>query len=308
MLRLGLWSKKGARSLAIAALLSLGAATGFAACGEESAGLCEPGTEVFCKCKGGFDGTKTCGEDGATFGPCTTEEGECPEIGSSSATGKPQECEPDSVDPCTCDDGMTLGEKTCDSEGEGFGPCLVSGAECAAAGTKGFFEPCTLANECLSGICEGFCTRTCATYQDCIESDDVYGDCVDFGSAGQLCAQYCFNQEDCGAFGYAEDVLCGGTTDVNDPSFVFAACGRWPDGVSGYPYGTACDEAAGTVLVGDGQDVPGACHLGLAGVQNVCDGLECVKGCYEHIDCPQMDCSAMGGFRGCCESDLTGCM
>ena len=56
------------------------------------------------------------------------------------------------------------------------------GSECAAAGTLEFFQPCTADNECLSGICRGFCTRECDSFMDCHETDELYGDCVDFAT------------------------------------------------------------------------------------------------------------------------------
>ena len=37
----------------------------------EAATLCDPGSEVFCKCVGGADGTKTCDETGQAFGACS---------------------------------------------------------------------------------------------------------------------------------------------------------------------------------------------------------------------------------------------
>lgn len=33
--------------------------------------VCVPGSEVFCQCAGGGDGTRTCSDDGLTLGDCT---------------------------------------------------------------------------------------------------------------------------------------------------------------------------------------------------------------------------------------------
>jgi len=286
-------------------LASLGLASlGFTllACGDSGEeGLCTPAEEIFCKCRGGVeDGTKTCNDDGNSFGPCISADGECEEIETSTSSGDPQNCEPDSVDPCTCDDGMTMGETTCEPDGSGFGPCLVDGSECAAAGTLGFFEVCSAANDCQSGICDGFCTRACADYTECQESAEVFGDCVSFDGGSKKCAPYCFAQEDCAAYG--AESYCSG---VEDPTFIFAACGPWA-APSGMPYGTLCDFDPPTLLVGDPQNpqtIGGDCHLGLAGVQNVCVFGECSKACYENQDCPNSDCSSDGSTPGCCISE-----
>lgn len=292
---------------AILAFFTTGAfALGLGACGDSgnSAGgaeLCTPGEEIYCNCQGTREpGTKTCLGDGTSFGPCVGPDGECQEISSTTTTGTPQECEPDSTESCTCDDGVTQGDKTCDEEGSGFGPCLVDGGECAAAGTLGFFEVCAVANECLSGICEGFCTRACESYQDCQESDTLYGDCVDFGTGTKHCAPYCLSQEDCAPYG--QDAICSG---IEDPTWIFAACGPF-QAPQGMPYGTLCEPNPPQLLVGD-PDNPviedGDCHLGLAGVQNVCVFGECSKACYEDIDCPADDCTSDGTTPGCCLSD-----
>lgn len=284
-----------------ASLLSVAVGFSFAACEGETETLCTPAEEIYCNCQGTRDpGTKTCADDGNSFGACVGPDGECEEVSTSTSTGDPTECEPDDVQPCTCDDGTTMGETTCESDGSGFGPCLVDGSECAAAGTLGFFEACTADNQCLSGVCRGFCTRECADYTECHESDEVFGDCVDFGTGTKHCAPYCFAQADCDPYG---EVWCSG---VDDPTYIFAACGPFnpPEGM---PYTTVCDEVEGSILAGDPNNpevVMADCHLGLAGVQNICVFGECSKGCYENIDCPQSDCSQTDGtVPGCCLSE-----
>lgn len=289
---------------AFLALMSAGVvALGLAACGDSAEEmLCTPAEEIYCNCQGTREpGTKTCLDDGMSFGPCVGPDGECEEVSSSTSTGgDPQECEPDSVEPCTCDDGTTMGETTCEADGSGFGPCLVDGGECAAAGTLGFFEVCAAANECLSGDCQGFCTRECTDYNDCQESETLFGDCVDFGSGTKHCAPYCLGQEDCAPYG--QTAICSG---VEDPTWIFAACGPF-EAPQGMPYGTLCEPDPPQLLVGnpdDPQIEAGDCHLGLAGVQNVCVFGECSKACYEDIDCPANDCSSDGMTPGCCLSD-----
>ena len=42
--------------------------------------LCEPGTEIFCRCRGGTPGTKLCNEAGESFSECRLGDGECTEI------------------------------------------------------------------------------------------------------------------------------------------------------------------------------------------------------------------------------------
>ncbi len=282
-------------------LLAITTALSFAACEGETETLCTAAEEIYCNCQGTRDpGTKTCAEDGMSFGPCVGPDGECQEVeNSSTSSGDPTECEPDDVQPCTCDDGTTMGETTCESDGSGFGPCLVSGGECAAAGTLEFFQPCTSDNECLSGICRGFCTRECQDYMGCVETDELFGDCVDFNGGGtRHCAPYCFSQEECSGF---TEVVCSG---VEDPAYIFAACGPF-EPPQGMPLGTLCDPTDNTMLVGDPnnpQTVQAFCHLGLAGVENVCIFGECTKGCYEDIDCPNSDCSSDGSVPGCCIS------
>ncbi len=287
------------RFLAVASLLALGASFGLVACGEEEPSFCVPGEPTYCQCAGSRDpGEHVCNEDGATFGPCiNTDTGEeCQEVPTSSSTGEPTNCEPDSTKDCTCEDGVTMGEQTCDADGDAYGPCLVDGEPCSAPPTLDVYAPCTEDAECLTGVCEGFCTRECETFMECEET----ADCVDFGSGTTHCAPYCFSQEDCAPFG--STAVCSG---VEDPTWIFAACGPF-DPPQGMPYGTVCDEVAGEILAGDPQNpevVQAQCHLGLAGVQNICVFSECSKACYEDIDCPQADCTSDGMVPGCCASE-----
>lgn len=47
---------------------------------KEAQTICEPGTEIFCRCRGGAPGTKLCADDGNGFGECRLADGECTEI------------------------------------------------------------------------------------------------------------------------------------------------------------------------------------------------------------------------------------
>ncbi|MBM4358869.1 MAG: lamin tail domain-containing protein [Deltaproteobacteria bacterium] len=42
--------------------------------------ICTPGTEIFCRCRGGTPGTKLCNDEGNGFGECRLADGECTEI------------------------------------------------------------------------------------------------------------------------------------------------------------------------------------------------------------------------------------
>jgi hypothetical protein len=106
--------------------------------------LCDAGSNVFCRCRGGGAGTKKCKDDGDGFGACETSSGECEEIddptGSGSGGGEPIPPPP----------------------GELLGPCSID-------------------SDCKDGmVCPmGYCTKSCASYAEC---DD--GDCVNWmGSA-----------------------------------------------------------------------------------------------------------------------------
>jgi hypothetical protein len=64
--------------------LSLGLGLLVLACPEETRDdepqVCDPGEEIFCRCRGGAAGTKQCLDDGESFGPCLQFSGECTEI------------------------------------------------------------------------------------------------------------------------------------------------------------------------------------------------------------------------------------
>jgi hypothetical protein len=293
------------RPLALSLFLAISAIAAGACGGDDTAEtLCTPGEEVFCKCRGGFEGTKTCLDDGQSFGECTTPDGECPTIEeTTSSTSSSSLCTAGEEIFCTCDDG-TDGSKRCADDGQSYGDCTTPNGPCGAGmGDKLLYEPCVSGSECASGTCSGgMCTRTCASYVECVDEPNmIFGDCVDFGGGNTLCGPYCFTQENCAAYGGASQ--CGGTSALDDPMLSFAACGDWGGTPKGYPAGTPCDEVAGEILFLGDNVVQSTCDLGLDGVQNVCLFGECAKACYEAADCPAMDCTSNGMAPGCCSSD-----
>ncbi|MFO0552004.1 MAG: hypothetical protein U0271_26700 [Polyangiaceae bacterium] len=294
------------------ALLLLLAAPLFsvAACGDSGTNpdqTCEPGTEIFCKCRGGFKGTRTCLDDGQSFGECTTEDGPCPTIDdTSSSSSAMMNCDPGVTVFCQCTDGSD-GTKTCDDAGQGFSDCENAAGTCGGVpADKLLYDACTSSAECVTGLCDhGFCSRDCGNWTECVdEANERYGDCVRLDNmTKQICAPYCIAQTDCTAYGASS--LCGGAVALDDPTIAFAVCANWGTAVTGIAYGTPCDFVDGQeqVLFAGGTVVTMDCDLGLAGQQNVCLFGECSKGCYESNECPQMDCTSDGTNAGCCASD-----
>lgn len=255
--------------LAGACLALASLSIGVASCKSGQETLCEPGKEIFCKCRGGFEGTQTCLPDGNSFGECTTPEGMCPAIDMSSSSA-----------------GSTGA-----SSGSG------------STGDKALYDACTDGSECASGLCDGFCTIDCASFQECAnDGGEVGGDCVRYeGGTKQRCAPYCKNQEECTMY-YAAPVACGGAKALDDPSLSFAVCAPWNDELDGLPQGTPCDEAAGTVTLLGNIVVPGKCGLGLA-LGDICAFDTCLHACYENAECPMNDCDSNGATPGCCVSE-----
>lgn len=248
--------------------LAIGAlSAGATSCDGGQSTLCEPGKEIFCKCRGGFEGTQTCMADGNSFGACTTPEGECPAINMSSSSGATSAA----------------------SSGSG------------STGDKVLYDSCTDGSECASGLCDGYCTIDCASYSECTnEGGIVGGDCVRYEQGTkQRCAPYCANQGDCTNF-YAAPVACGGAKALDDPSLSLAVCAPWGAELDGLPQGTECDDAAGTVKL-LGVDVMAKCGLGLA-LGNICAFGTCLHACYENAECPDNDCDSNGSSPGCCAS------
>jgi len=254
----------------LATVVVVGSLGAFVACGgDETTTLCDPGTEVFCKCRGGFEGTKTCLDDGNSFGDCTTDEGSCPDVSQTTST--------------------TTGDTT--------------GAGGGATGDKGLYDACTDGSECASGTCEGFCTTTCTSYEQCTDDANMlYGDCVEY-DGGTFCAPYCTGASECGSYG--ADVACGGAIALDDATLSFGACAKWGSALAGMPAGTLCDDQENTILVLGDYVVDGLCSLDNAGVADVCVFGECTNACFEDADCPALDCDSSGSTPGCCTSAPT---
>ncbi len=226
-------------------------------CSDDPAGeqLCDPGSNVFCRCRGTREsGTKACNEAGDAFGTCETSFGECEEVegptgssGTGTGTGGGP---PDPPDP-----------------GELFASCdEKEGLVC---------------NEGLDCSPMGYCSKACDNFEDCTAA----GDCIAFG-ANQLCAPYCTEQTDCGA--YSTIATCGFTNNAV-PTFGVVVCAQWGDQLAlppdGYPEGSTC-----------GGDT--ACNLGFEGTERVCDTDGCTDGCRIDTDCA-------GGGEAMCSSDGT---
>jgi hypothetical protein len=301
------------RRILWALLLVGGAGVLAASCGDgETADgtTCTPGEEIFCRCKGGGDATKTCLDDGESFGECGTVDGPCPDGEEDDDDGDDDDdsdgetfCTPFEETACTCGDG-SAGLQECDDEGASFGECTAAGVPCGGGatttatasssssgggGTTLLFEPCGGDGECVSGSCAmGFCTQECGNLNDCIDDGGVQGECVRFeGGALQICAPYCEVQGDCIDL-YGDQSRCGYgvTTDTGE---WFLACGDWGSDLEVPPLGTPCAEDY-------------ECHLNLYGAERVCYFDECIEGCYVADDCPERfpECSSGGATPGTC--------
>jgi hypothetical protein len=252
------------------------AALGFAslsavACGDDGATetLCKPGEEIFCKCRGGYQGTKTCLDDGASFGECTTLDGPCPEI-------------PDTT-------SSTSTSSSSSSGGGGGG-----------TGDKALYAPCESGGECSTGTCEnGFCTRECVDYTVCSdEAAEAYGDCVVFPGGAKLCGPYCVTQSDCAAYGPSSG--CSGATALDDPNFLFAVCGEWGAELSGMPYGTLCED--GTLIYND-QIITAECDLGATGCRTSASSGSARRAATSRATAPRTTAPPAVQAPGCCSSD-----
>ncbi len=302
------------RRLMVALLLGGVAGLVAVACSDAETGDgtgCTPGEEIFCRCKGGVEATKTCLDDGQSFAECSTIDGPCPEgeeDGDDDDDDGSDICTPGEATFCSCPGGDE-GQKTCDETGDFFGDCATADGPCEDAtsstatstssvsssssgggGTTLLFEPCGDAGECASGTClMGFCTLECGNFGECIDEGGVQGDCARFeGGTVQLCAPYCDVQGDC-IDPYGEQSRCGYAVALDNPGEGFLACGDWGADLETPPLGSECIE-----------DVE--CHLNLYGAQRVCYFDECIEGCYVADDCPESapECSSGGATPGTC--------
>lgn len=270
--------------------LALGfvAATGVTvvACGssdETSDTFCPANQTLFCKCANGDPGTHDCNADGSAFGDCYAQTGEvCPERDDdddSSASSNPSS----SGDP---------------GGPGGGGPGSGGAGGGGGTGDGALYAACTGGGDCQSGVCapDGYCTKQCASYQEC---DWPAGDCPGQGvpaEAQQLCAPACGVFEDnqaqpeptaCDAFG----LYCGYTLAVDGVATL--VCSSWPDGIPLPPDGVECDGASWDNL---------QCNLGHPGAEAICYFGVCTwDACYGDEDCPQAEeCSGSDGNPGTC--------
>ncbi len=225
--------------------------------------LCTPGENIFCKCRGGAEGTKTCQPDGNSFDACVSDVGTCNEIPSSTSA-------------------VTSGGPATSSAG----PTTSSGT---GGGTSPIFTPCQNDTECATGECRNhYCTLDCGNYMDCKDDQgNIVGDCVRFAAATlQVCAPYCTTQSECTQFGAMSG--CGGAKALDDPTITFAVCGDWGTELGPMPAGSFCSTDPD-------------CNLGLTGKESICVFQKCTTGCYMQSDCPSNKlCSSGNGTPGTC--------
>lgn len=241
-------SRRVTARAAVSLLAALLAALAMFACnpsGDDEL-LCEPGENIFCRCRAGQAGTKMCRADGRGFDECVGMDGVCEE----SYGGMPSD----------------------DPSGDGN----------HGSGKKKLLEACDKSNECDSGLCSmGYCTAECASWQECTdEGAEVYADCVNVGPL-QQCVPYCGSQTDCEEYGGQSH--CGYAQAVDAVGVV--VCADFNQ-VPLPPEGSECED--------DFQ-----CHLGVAGVQRVCEFDMCIGGCHEDDDCPE-GASCTPGAPGYC--------
>jgi hypothetical protein len=229
--------------------LPLALVLGFAgSCGSGGEGdtLCDPGSVVFCRCRGFSPGDKQCSAAGDGFGPCISLGVTCDEL-------------PEPKDETSSSSSTGGGSKPLPGDGE-------------------LYAPCTKTPDCKASLrcARGYCTKACADFKDCEQ-----GDCVT-KSGEDLCSPYCIVQKDCAAYG--EGVSCS-FTDAALPPFDVVVCANWdvvalpPDG---YPASGNCDDDGRCHLGLDGKErvcgpegCSDGCHVDLdcPGEMASCDAM-----------------------------------
>ncbi len=127
--------------------------------------LCDPGTEIFCRCRGGTAGTKLCNEAGDSFADCRLLDGECTEIPDSST----------SVDTATGAGGNSA------TSGAGGAP-VCSHDLCEAGDALAFgCDPCTI----------DLCTAVDPFCCDKLQSQKGTWDAMCIGEAMKICGLTC---------------------------------------------------------------------------------------------------------------------
>ena len=259
---------KAARFLALSAVLVASVGLSAGACGGgngSSEKVCEPGENIFCRCKGGEAGTKTCKADGISFEACVTRSGDCPAIdaggtGGSGATGS----------------GATGGS----TGGSGATGGSTGGAGGSPSGLP-LYAACQDPSECESMDCRfGFCTQGCAKYDDCILGK---GECVPVKGV-LVCTPDCALTSECdGKYGPPSE--CGFAEAVD--GFGVTTCADWEATLKLLPDGSDCSKD---------ED----CNLGNPHKAWVCSFNACTAGCYSDTDCPNgKTCSSTGNLGTC---------
>jgi hypothetical protein len=170
---------------------------------EEVAGLCNPGDEIFCRCRGGDPGTKPCQEDGNTFGEC----GPCEER---PTTGPGEQGSPASSSSSSGPGGGTPGEKP-------------------------LFATCMDDSECESLTCRhNYCTKTCDKITDCPYPQS---ECVRYGDGDTICLAACETAVDCTPYG-APPSMCGFTNAID--TWWVTVCANWGAEHKVMPVDTDC--------------------------------------------------------------------
>lgn len=225
--------------VAFGSLLLLAAA--FAAC-ETAETLCIAGEEVFCKCPGGLEGTKTCLDDGASYGPCASPEGECAELICGDGFADPdlgEECDDgnfDDLDGCLsdctlakCGDGILAGVEDCDDGNAEDTDACVTGCIAATCGdgfTQAGVEDCDDGNEEDGDACSSVCAAGAGcgngevdAGEDCDDGNRVgTDDCVDCVAAFCGDGQAQLGTEECDDGNDTDDDSCNNGCVVNVPT------------------------------------------------------------------------------------------
>lgn len=259
-----------ARFLALLGTLALSPGLAIGACGGPSTPaekVCEPGENIFCRCKGGEAGTKTCKDDGESFESCVTRTGDCPTPGTGGDGG-------------TGATGAAGGTGGSGATG-GSGGSVGGGGSGGSPAGKALFTACAQDDECDSMDCRfGFCTQGCVKYDDCVLGK---GECVPVKGV-LVCTPDCELTSFC-----------------DDKYGVPSACG-FAEAVDGFGVTTCADWEEALKLPPDGSDCANDenCNLGNLGQEWVCAFAACTSGCYVAADCPsEKTCSSSGSLGKC---------
>jgi len=229
----------------------------------ESELLCNSGDFIFCRCEDGSAGTKQCAADGMSTTECAN---------------------------CQAAPGGSYGDDT----GGGYDTYTDTGAGTDTStgtavadehvpGATEFMAPCSVPEDCASGMCEfGYCTRACTKVSEC---DFPASECAK-GGGKQLCMPHCTGAKACTQYGASSQ--CGFSNAVDN--WKVTVCSNWGGEHRLMPAETECtplDHAA--------------CNLGYAGRQSVCSSEgKCVAGCFYNSDClGESTCSAQGTLGTC---------